>query len=130
MPEDEAVDFDEFAAMMLHLTGTEWSEDKLRTWFDELDSDHSGTVSLEEFFHLEACPSCPYAEWGGAFGYSTLTRQRYTWLLIQGHKRWAENARREKAGLERTPLKPCKPMPGDPQPHFWPGYRWKETYGS
>ena len=95
-----------------------FQDDDYRAWF------------LEEFFHLEACPSCPYAEVGGAFGYSTLTRQRFTWLLIQGHKRWAENARRDKAGLERTKIKPCKPMPGDPQPHFWPGYQWKATYGS
>ena len=50
--EEEGVDFDEFAAMMLHLTGTEWSEDKLKTWFTELDSDQSGKVSLEEFFQL------------------------------------------------------------------------------
>lgn len=84
---------------------------------------------LEEFFHLEACAACPYAEFGGGYGYSTLTRKRFIWLLIQGRKRWAENARRDKAGLKRTPLNPCKPMPGDPQPHFWSGYRWKETYG-
>ena len=92
-------------------------EDDGRAWF------------LEEFFHLEACPTCPYAEFGGGYGYSTLTRQRYIWGTIQQLKRWAENARRDKAGLKRTPLKPCKPMPGDPQPHFWPGFRWKETYG-
>ena len=93
-------------------------DDDGRAWF------------LEEFFHLEACPTCPFAEWGGWYGYSTLTRQRYMWATIQLLKRWRENNSRREAGLERTPLVPCKPMPDDPQPYFWPGYRWSETYGA
>ena len=94
-----------------------FKDDDYRVWF------------LENFFHLEACATCPYAEFGGAYGYSTLTRKRFIWGMIQVRLRELENARRKKAGLEPTPLIPCKPMPGDPQPYFWPGYRWSETYG-
>ena len=36
--------------MMFHLTGGEWASHQCRDWFDALDKDRSGTISLDEFF--------------------------------------------------------------------------------
>ena len=34
--------------MMLHLTGTEWTDAKLREWFDAIDVNHDGVISIGE----------------------------------------------------------------------------------
>lgn len=42
--------YQEFSDMMVHLTGTEWTAAQLKEWFNALDADKSGTISLDEFF--------------------------------------------------------------------------------
>ena len=48
----DELSYNDFSNMMIHLTGTEWAPSELQEWFSVLDSDRSGTISLDEFFHV------------------------------------------------------------------------------
>ena len=48
----DELSYNDFSNMMIHLTGAEWAASELQEWFNHLDADGSGTISLDEFFQV------------------------------------------------------------------------------
>ena len=68
---DEELDFDEFVAMLPEPSRKRHTRAQIRDWFDTMDVDKSGKISMQEFFLFSA----QAAAWRSGAGLATVFKK-------------------------------------------------------